>query len=326
MEIIVKCVAGSHLFGTNTELSDKDFKGVFLPSSDEILLGEYKDSISHSTGDDSSKNSKDDVDTELYSLRKFFKMLRNGDTAAIELLFTPEEMIIEKSKTWDEILAIRDKLLSKNVRSLVGYARQQANKYGIKGSRMGELNNFIQFLKKLEKDFDFTNPKLKHGWDKIQQELKGYDHIYEYENEMLVNQVTTKTPALNILGKKFDYHVSFPTVLVTLKKIYKNYGQRAREAKNNNGIDWKALSHAVRVCLQGIELCKTGKIRLPHPKENTTVLRNIKLGNMDYKDVAKIIEDGLEQLEQSYKVSVLPNEIEKEFIDSLIIKYHKQKI
>lgn len=37
MKVLVKCVAGSHLFGTNTENSDKDYKGVYIPDADSIL-------------------------------------------------------------------------------------------------------------------------------------------------------------------------------------------------------------------------------------------------------------------------------------------------
>lgn len=38
MDLIVKMKFGSHLYGTNTEDSDVDYKGVFLPSKKEILL------------------------------------------------------------------------------------------------------------------------------------------------------------------------------------------------------------------------------------------------------------------------------------------------
>lgn len=122
-------------------------KGVYLPSKREIILGTYSDTRNSTTGENDSKNSKDDVDVELYSLRKFFKMLRNGDTAALELLHTPEELIVEKHPIWDELVAQKDKFVSKKINAMIGYARQQAAKYGIKGSRMGELNTVIQVLR-----------------------------------------------------------------------------------------------------------------------------------------------------------------------------------
>ena len=38
MREIVRMVYGSHLFGTNIESSDRDFKSIFLPSARTILL------------------------------------------------------------------------------------------------------------------------------------------------------------------------------------------------------------------------------------------------------------------------------------------------
>ena len=125
MKVIMKAVAGSHLFGTNTPSSDKDFKGVFLPDPRDILLNKTQEVISKTTGDDKTKNSKDDVDVELYSLTKFMKMVTDGDTVALELLFTPEEMIIESTHEWREILKNRNNLISKSIKNAIGYSRAQ---------------------------------------------------------------------------------------------------------------------------------------------------------------------------------------------------------
>ena len=44
MNLIVKMKFGSHLYGTDTENSDVDYKGVFLPSKEDILLGRIQKS------------------------------------------------------------------------------------------------------------------------------------------------------------------------------------------------------------------------------------------------------------------------------------------
>jgi len=265
MKVLVKIIAGSHLFGTNTPESDKDYKGVYLPSKEGILLGDYKESISDTTGSNNSKNSKEDVDVEMFSLKKFIKMVERGDTGALEILFAPEEFILEKDPSWDLILKKRDLLVSKKITALIGYARQQANKYGIKGSRMGELNRLIKFLKDTEKNLLTPGSKLKHAWDYIVEESKNYNHVNIITLQVKSGEIK-QVPALEVLGKKFDHHCKFSHILEILNKVYKNYGSRAREAKSNGGIDWKALSHAARVMYQGEELLKTGKITLPLPE------------------------------------------------------------
>ena len=95
MKILIKTYAGSHLFGTSTPESDTDYKGIYIPNAEQILLGNYNCTIQETTGASDAKNSKEDIDVELYSLKKFFTMLKKGDTPAIELLFTPEELIVE---------------------------------------------------------------------------------------------------------------------------------------------------------------------------------------------------------------------------------------
>ena len=79
---------GSKLYGTNNKDSDDDFKGIFVSNAGMVLL---KKDIYHwtkTTGGDESKNTKDDVDFQLYSLHMFFDLLRKGETSAIELVFS----------------------------------------------------------------------------------------------------------------------------------------------------------------------------------------------------------------------------------------------
>lgn len=325
MKILVKTVAGSHLFGLNTENSDKDYKGVFMPSADQIILGNYSDTVRKTTGDDKSRNTKDDEDTELYSLRKFFIMVENGDTAALELLFTPEQFIIEKDPIWDEIISIRDTLLSKKVNALLGYIRQQANKYGIKGSRMGELNNIIKSLKEIEKTCGFANAKFKHKWEEVVKASKGYQHIHVFELP-LDNKNNITVPALNILGKKFSHDTPFSVAIKSLSDTYKAYGQRAREAANNNGIDWKAISHCMRCAVQATELMRTGHITLPHTGATARVLLAVKKGEFKYQEIEPMIEGHLETVELVAKRSHLKDEVSREYLDSLLLNYYKREI
>jgi len=323
MKVIVKAIAGSHLFGTNTETSDRDYKGVYLPSKEQILLGSYSDTIQNSTGNEDSKNTKDDIDVELYSLKKFMKMLDNGDTAAIELLFTPEDMIIEKDPIWDEILKLKSQLISSKINAMIGYARQQANKYGTKGTRMGELGSAIDTLKKLESDCG--GPKMKHAWDSVLEAFKDFNHI-KFITLSAKHEGASEVPAIDILGKRFDYHCNFSYVLESITKVYKNYGQRARIAKKNGGADYKALSHALRVSYQGIELLTQGKISLPLREGERAIVSDVKQGNVKFSKVQELIEEALFNLENALESTDLPSRLDKEFLNKIIIDYHKKVI
>lgn len=321
MKILVKTYAGSHLFGTDTPESDTDYKGVYIPTAEQILLGNYPETIQQTTGASDSKNSKYDIDVELYSLTKFMKMLENGDTAAIELLFTPDEMIVEKSVLWETIVSQRDQLISKKVKGIIGYSRHQANKYGIKGLRLDDLTVSINELKRIDKELGGGSLKLKHAWDEVNQALKGLEHVRFVK--LTPNKAAEEdVPAIDILGKKFDWHCGFTYVLQSLKKTQKEYGRRAREAKSNGGIDFKALSHALRVSIQGIELLKTGKITLPLKEKDVTLVRSVKLEKMESPIVSLLIEEKLAELEELSKTSTLRESLDKDFVNELIIEFH----
>lgn len=97
LDILVKMKFGSHLYGTATSESDVDYKGVFLPSKEDILLGNIPKNYSFSTKVNGSKNNPDDIDVELYSLHYFIKLACEGQTVALDMLHALETMIVERS-------------------------------------------------------------------------------------------------------------------------------------------------------------------------------------------------------------------------------------
>ena len=149
MNIIVKMKFGSHLYGTNTKDSDLDYKGVLLPTKEQIFLNKVPKSYSEKTGNDNSKNTKDDIETEMYSLHYFLKLACKGQTVALDMLHAPDNMILETSNIWKSIVAHKVLFYTKNMQAFLGYAVKQCGKYSCKGSR---LNNIEQVLKVLKEN------------------------------------------------------------------------------------------------------------------------------------------------------------------------------
>ncbi len=145
---IVNMKFGSHLYGLNTPNSDVDYKGIFMPMLEELLLGSYPKTIVTSTGPEHAKNSADDVDTEVISLPAFIKHACQGETFAIDMLHCVRPVFA--TPIWDELVANRTKFYSKNLKAFVGYVKQQAAKYGVKGSRLSDIKGAIDSLKGAE--------------------------------------------------------------------------------------------------------------------------------------------------------------------------------
>ena len=321
---MVKMKFGSHIYGTNTPESDQDFKGIYLPTAKEILMQKAKKIIKKSTGKEHEKNTAEDTDLEIFSIHRYIDLLLEGQTVALDMLFVPDEFIVggECLELWKEIQANKDKFLHSGILSFIGYCRTQANKYGIKGSRMNAVKGALDFfkLKQMGTEHDPNNRLNSCDFPKL---------ILEHEH---INMVTCKgpnnveEPHLEICNRKFGMKTKVTYLIETLERIYDQYGHRAKQAASNDGVDWKALMHAVRVQYEARELLTTGKITFPRPERELLLqIRNNKHKiTISYEEVAKIIEEGLEELE-GFK-SKLPPKPDFEYAEGLLCDIYKEII
>jgi len=326
MKVLVKAVAGSHLFGLNTPNSDKDYKGVYFPEAEDILLGRIKRSVRESTNNSHSKNTNEDIDCEFYSFDKFMRMLQEGQTVALELLFTPDKFILEKDPMWDKLVEMRAKFLHKNVTAFIGYAKTQANRYGIRGSRMGAMKAAIGMLQSCHNTVDGdNNARLKWFWEDVVEFTKNHEHTSIMLLPANKNMQNTLVPHWEICGRKFDDSNRLEYIIPILEKLYNEYGHRSKQAEENNGIDFKAVSHAIRVCHQGLKLLQEWHIPLPIKGKMRDFILDVKTGKLDFKaEVQPKLEQLMDQLESAREWSYLPEQLDPNFIDGFITKVYGQ--
>jgi hypothetical protein len=82
---IILAPTGSYAYGTNTENSDKDYKGVCIPPI-EYYLGLDSFNEYNNSGGKNFRNTKDDVDVTILHINKFVKDAMQGVPNNIELL------------------------------------------------------------------------------------------------------------------------------------------------------------------------------------------------------------------------------------------------
>lgn len=305
MKQICKIQFGSHLYGTNTETSDLDYKGVFLPSEEQILLGRIP-KTNNSTSDISRKNFPGEIDDEYYSLYHFLRLATQGQTVAIDMLFAPDDMVLEKDHIWDSLVENRDRLLSKNMGAFVGYARGQAAKYSLKGERLNRLQKFHDKLNEVS----IPDTPLGCLWK-----------ILPRDDERMNPQGIQE---LQIAGKWYGETTLVKHVLESVKTSISRYGTRAHAASEANGVDWKALSHAVRVSLELLEILDDGIVTFPL-KESRTVL-GIKLGQVPLENVQQMIDANLEEIETKMAASSLPDKVDTKWWDAWLLDVVKKYI
>lgn len=147
LNIVVKMKFGSHLYGTDTPESDIDFKGVFMPTKEQVLLGRIPKSVNFTTKQGSdSRNTSDDIDVEIYSLHYFLKLACEGQTIALDMLHADGKIIVQSSSTWNELHENRKRFHTKSLQAFIGYARRQASKYSCRGSRLDTISKVLKFF------------------------------------------------------------------------------------------------------------------------------------------------------------------------------------
>lgn len=330
MNKILEIKFGSHLYGTDTPESDLDFKGIYLPNAREIVLGNYKRTIQKSRPKaDCERNTKDDVDMEIFSLDRYLELLMEGQTVALDLLFAPANMYThglengDRPKLMRRIFQNRGLLLTRNVNAFVGYARQQAAKYGIKGSRMDALKRTQEMLD----GFSHLHDKLSRYEDQIRNLVTQTQELISLEKTPLVEIVMLMgpkgiidAPHLRVNGRSIPFHATVKYAREIVNKMLEGYGARAHKAHLAGGVDWKALSHAVRVNSEAMELLATNQITFPRPDRE--LLLQIKKGLLPYEQVAEKIEQGLADLYEAYEKSRLSDEPDRFWADNLVYEVY----
>jgi predicted nucleotidyltransferase len=310
---------GSSVYGTRTPTSDHDYKGIFVPHFEDILLQKVsKTSFQENTRTNlAARNSPTDSDLEWITLQAFIRLCSEGQSMAIDILFTPKSFWKEHSTEWEFIQQNRAKLLSQKISAIVGYCQQQAAKYGIKGSRLAAVRHALDVLKGYPQETKLNEVDLK----KLKTDLGENKHI---------SFVDSKTPAgieeqhLEVCNRKVPIHANFKYALHVFGRIYEQYGERARQAEANEGVDWKALMHAVRVSEEAKELLTSRTVTFPRPER--TLLLQIRNGELPYDEVAEKIEQGLQEVEDLQEISTLPKEMDMVFWEAWMIDVYGKHI
>lgn len=322
MRSIVTIKFGSHLYGTTTAASDLDFKSVYVPSSRDILLQRVKGSINMSRAKaEKEKNLPGEVEVESYSLQRYLDLAAEGQTVALDVLFAPEWSMTEPpAAEWCELISNRARIMTKRSAAFVGYCRQQANKYGIKGSRVAAGRAALTLLARLVEEHGST-PKLGQFEDEVASCIGSIEHMATVDITLGNGGVIRHW---DVCGRKLPFTSSIKNARDIIQKLVDEYGQRALQAECQQGIDWKALSHAVRVGTQALEFLATGHVTFPLP--NREHILTIKTGRLPYQEVSREIEDLLEKVEAASENSPLPDLPDRAWIDNFVARVYRDQI
>ena len=143
-----------------------------------------------------------------------------------------------------------------------------------------------------------------------------------------IKQETLKNGTLNfyeVCGRKYQDTLTLEQLLSHAKDIYDEYGDRAKQAKNDEGIDWKAVSHALRASYQVLGILKDGDFEYPLPQSD--FLLATKKGELNFiNEVQPELENLIVQIETLSETSSLPRKVDKKFWDEWLLDIYWSEI
>ena len=313
--------AGSYLYGTNTEASDLDFKGLFLPSEESMLLGNGPSHMKYSSGDDHSKNTSSDMDLELWSVHEWMRLLAKGDSNALGLLFSSfnTSMVLYATEEVAKMLlnyhAFYDPT---NVDGFVGFAKGQAVKYGLKGHRLKLVERVLKWVRYYGDDlsemrlgdFDLDALTEQCSFDEIKD--KDYLGVVKKGDDYF----------LKVLTKEHQTSTRVEEFVARLEKERNKYGHRSKQAAELDGADWKALSHSLRTLLEAREMKLRGFVH--YPLVLSPLLLQVKQGEVTLQEFTDVYVE-LEKEVTGMKCNVINNYDPVLTNNALLKLYGKEK-
>ena len=342
--LLFECISGSKAYGTATEDSDTDIKGVYILPRDRFYSLDFEEQI-----------SENDNNVVFYELRKFIDLLSKNNPNMLELLAVPQDSVIYKHPLFELIQP--ELFLSKLCKdSFAGYAMTQIKK--ARGLNKKILNPLEEKRKSI---LDFCYVVSKQGSVSVNEFLK--ENNLQQENcglvaiphmrEMFGLYYSTEKIYSGIIRNDDSMDISLSSVKENEKTIaimsfnkdgyskyckdYKSYwdwvGKR-NEIRYENTIehgknyDAKNMMHTFRLLDMAEEIGESGKIVVRRP--NRDFLLQIKSGKFSYAELVDKAESRINEIEKIYLNSSLPDFPDLNEINNLLIKirtefYHSKE-
>lgn len=316
--LIVKMLAGSHAYGTNTPTSDVDYRGIFVAPPECIRTPFFPVTEVEDTTEEDSK---------YYEASKFLKLYTDGNPNIVELLWTDETDVVISSPAYRLLRSVREDLLSSKVAfTFSGYAVSQLKR--IKGHNkwltnpQGELPprqiDFISLVQwfgpdkrfKLNLEFFYEGYRLiPYGGDTFGLIVADGFHAFNKDSFNLNtlfegDHHSVGTPLAIVKFNKEEYNLTKDkwAQYWTWKK---NRNETRHELEENFGFDTKHAMHLVRLLRVGKEILETGQVLVK--RLDAEELLQIRNGAWTYDEILKYAEEmDHEVREVWYKKTSLP--------------------
>lgn len=308
--VIFECRAGSFAYGTNTEKSDIDIKGIFTQSQKEL--------ISFKTPDLQISDEKNDI--VYYSLRRYIELASVANPNILELLFMPQDCILHSSKIFEKLKNYRNEFIShKCLETHQAYAMAQIKKAKGRNKWINNpqakekpiIENFTHFISMTPESETPARPTkypqslLYKGNFKASsvEHCPGLYRIYKSnkksklftDNQICCSSIPYEEENL-FTGLLYFNENAYKKALTDHKNYWEWMSKRnperwkLQEAGSMN-YDVKNMQHTIRLLLTAKHIAEHQILKVRFNGPELKLLKEIRLGAFSYKELITICED-----------------------------------
>lgn len=310
--ILAAVTYGSRLYGTSTPTSDYDFKAIVLPSHRDLILSKslrverYRFDVDGNPVGHNTPMLDNGYEAEHTPVQKFVHDYLGGQAYAVEVVHAvmqgyhtmhAQGPLTPHFEHLCQVLA--GDYLHKNVNGMVGFAVKQMFDYVRRGERLNAAKAVLRVVDEIQARYEYnfhgvkpsevpvlrldstwSNPPMITVMDEIVA-LTGLEVGFTINHDR-------KLRTLKLNGREYLETTTVLHFRSALEKLIDGYGERSTKASETD-VDWKSLSHAVRVYEQVIELLQVGFITFPRP--NAEALLRIRTGQHSLESVKALLKD-----------------------------------
>lgn len=311
--IILLGLGGSYAYGTNTEGSDIDIRGIATNTVKNILISS-----------DFEQVVDDSTDTTVYSFDKIVKLLCSCNPNVIELLGLKKEHYLYLSPVGQELLDNKTMFLSKKaIHSFGGYANAQLRRLENKAARLtNQTQNEINILKSIQ----FAYEDLKNRYAEIPESaLKLYvDKSCRegFDSEIFLDISLKNYPLRDCKDWLRD--------MEAIVKSYNKIGRRNEKAIRKDKLS-KHMMHLVRLYLMCFDILEKEEI-ITYRETEHDFLMSIRNGDYldanqqptaDFYDIVSFYEKKLDYLKDHTN---LPEQVDYDKINDFVASVNERII
>jgi len=266
-----------------------DDRGVYVPTLREIVTKTDQDVLSCSL---------DDKQIKLLSLFDFIQKIKNAEPLAIDLLHSQKQQA--STPEWNMIVEHKNKAYAKDMPEMFNYFRSMVERYGIEGTKLASLKKCLKVCDGI----------------RIKSETIGDYSMFMPVSEFLWFDNTDEDVLYVVCDERFSLLTTFDEFERKVKSMIEQI-ETDVGIDDNDGVDFNAVSKALKIGYQLKSLYESGEINLT--TDQLEFVDRVSCGTIDIAEIRPVFSDLLKEVESLKEQAQLPEHIDCGFWDNLYL-------